>query len=257
MKMSNILAISGNDIYSGGGLYADLATYSANRLHGFVAVTCLTAMTDKGFEVFGTDSTVFGHQLTSLKDVPFAAIKLGLLPNVDIAEQALDFVKTHADIPVVLDPVLVCKESHDVEVSALRNELIKFFPYATIITPNLVEAEILSQISIQTLDDMKEAAQILYDLGAKTVVIKGGNRFSQEQAIDVFYDGQEFQVLENPVSQTNNVGAGCTFASSIASNLVKGKEVSTAVQEAKDFVYQAILHSDQYGVKQQYATNEN
>lgn len=257
MQTSNILAISGNDIYSGGGLYADLATYAANCLHGFVAVTCLTAMTENGFEVFGTDPVIFGHQLASLKDVPFAAIKLGLLPNVEIAEQALDFVKAHADIPVVLDPVLVCKETHDVEVSALRDELIKFFPCATIVTPNLVEAEILSQITIQTLDNVKEAAKILYDLGAKTVVIKGGNRFSQEQAIDVFYDGQEFQVFTHPISQTNNVGAGCTFASSIASNLVKGEEVATAVQKAKDFVYQAILHSDQYGVKQQYATHED
>lgn len=254
---NNILAISGNDIFSGGGLYADLMTYSANQLRGFVAVTCLTAMTDKGFEVFATDTTVFGHQLTSLKEVPFAAIKLGLLPNVEVAEQALDFVKAHADVPVVLDPVLVCKETHDVEVSALRDELLKFFPYATIVTPNLVEAELLSQKTIQTLEDMKEAARILYDLGAKTVVIKGGNRFSQEKAIDVFYDGQEFHILESPVLDTNNVGAGCTFASSIASNLVKEVPVLPAVQNAKDFVYQAILHSDQYGVKQQYESDRN
>lgn len=257
MKTNNILAISGNDIFSGGGLYADLMTYSANQLRGFVAVTCLTAMTDKGFEVFATDTTVFGHQLTSLKDVPFAAIKLGLLPNVEVAEQALEFVKAHADVPVVLDPVLVCKETHDVEVSILRDELLKFFPCATIVTPNLVEAELLSQKTIQTLEDMKEAAHILYDLGAKTVVIKGGNRFSQEKAIDVFYDGQELHILESPVLDTNNIGAGCTFASSIASNLVKEVPALPAVQNAKDFVYQAILHSDQYGVKQQYESDQN
>ena len=82
MKNKLILALSGNDIYSGGGLYADLATYTVHGLHGFVAVTCLTAMTDKGFEVLPTDEQVFAQQLSSLKDVPFSAIKLGLLPTV-------------------------------------------------------------------------------------------------------------------------------------------------------------------------------
>lgn len=252
MKTKYILAISGNDIFSGGGLYADLATYTTHHLHGFVAVTCLTAMTDKGFEVFATDSSVFSQQLKSLKDVPFSGIKLGLLPNVEIAELALAFVKEHADIPIVLDPVLVCKENHDVEVSVLRDELLKFLPYATIITPNLVEAELLSQKSIQTLEDMKAVAKELHELGAKHVVIKGGNRFSQTVAVDVFYDGQDFHVLENPVLNHNNIGAGCTFASSIASQLLLGHPVLEAVQFSKNFVYQAILHSDQYGVKQHY-----
>ncbi|RRD31414.1 bifunctional hydroxymethylpyrimidine kinase/phosphomethylpyrimidine kinase [Streptococcus minor] len=252
MKTKYILAISGNDIFSGGGLYADLATYTTHHLHGFVAVTCLTAMTDKGFEVFATDSSVFSQQLKSLKDVPFSGIKLGLLPNVEIAELALAFVKEHADIPIVLDPVLVCKENHDVEVSVLRDELLKFLPYATIITPNLVEAELLSQKSIQTLEDMKAVAKELHELGAKNVVIKGGNRFSQTVAVDVFYDGQDFHVLENPVLNHNNIGAGCTFASSIASQLLLGHPVLEAVQFSKNFVYQAILHSDQYGVKQYY-----
>lgn len=252
MTNKYILAISGNDIFSGGGLYADLATYTTNHLHGFLAVTCLTAVTDKGFEVFATDNDVFAHQLNSLKDVPFSGIKLGLLPNVDVADLALEFVKSHTEIPIVLDPVLVCKEKHDVEVSALRDELLKFFPYATIITPNLVEAELLAQTSIKTLDDMKTAAKLLYDLGVKNVVIKGGNRLSKEKAIDIFYDGSEFSVFENDILDTNNIGAGCTLASSIASQLVLGKSPKEAVAESKEFVFQAIRHSDQYGVKQNY-----
>jgi pyridoxine kinase len=191
MTNKYILAISGNDIFSGGGLYADLATYTTNHLHGFLAVTCLTALTENGFDVFATDETVFSHQLNSLKDVPFSGIKLGLLPNVKVADLALEFVESHVGIPIVLDPVLVCKEKHDVEVSALRDELLKFFPYVTIITPNLVEAELLTQTSIKTLDDMKAAAKKLHQLGAKNVVIKGGNRLSKEKAIDVFYDGEK------------------------------------------------------------------
>lgn len=126
MKNNRILALSGNDIFSGGGLSADLATYTLNDLHGFVAVTCLTALTEKGFEVFPTDDTIFQHELDSLRDVEFGGIKIGLLPTVSVAEKALDFIKQRPGVPVVLDPVLVCKETHDVAVSELCQELIRF-----------------------------------------------------------------------------------------------------------------------------------
>ena len=250
MKTNYILALSGNDIFSGGGLHADLTTYTVHKLHGFVAVTCLTAMTEKGFEVFPTDSTIFAHQLTSLKNVPFSAIKIGLLPNIEIAEQALEVIQAHQDIPVVLDPVLVCKETHDTEVSQLRDELLKFFPYVTIITPNLAEAQLLIQRDIQTVEEMKQVARDLYELGAKHVVIKGGNRLDKDKAIDVYYDGQTIEVLESPILTSNNVGAGCTFASSIASQLLLGKDPLEAVRLSKEFVYRAIETSDEYGVVQ-------
>ena len=229
-----ILAISGNDIFSGGGLHADLATFTTNKQHGFVALTCLTAMTENGFEVIPVDTNVFKQQLDSLKDVPFSAIKIGLLPNVEIAELTLDFVKKHSDIPIVLDPVLVCKETHDVEVSQLRDELVKFFPYTTVIT----------------LDDMKHAASYLNELGAKTVVVKGGNRLDGNKAIDVFYDGTDYKLFEEAVLDKNNTGAGCTFASSIASELVKGCSETEAVANAKAFVYESIKQSNEFGVVQ-------
>lgn len=255
MTSKYILAMSGNDIFSGGGLHADLTTYTVNQLHGFVAVTCLTALTENGFEVFATDKDIFKKQLDSLTEVDFSGIKLGLLPNVEITELALDFIKKHSDIPVVLDPVLVLKENNDAEVASLRDELLKFFPYVSLITPNLVEAELLTQMKIGNLNDLKEAAQVLHGLGAKVVVIKGGNRLSQTEAIDVFYDGKQLEVLTNPILETNNTGAGCTFASSIASHLVNGYSSFQAVTKAKNFVYRAIAHSDQYGVIQ-YETNE-
>ncbi len=144
MKTRNVLAISGNDIFSGGGLHADLATYVVNKLHGFVAVTCLTAMSDKGFEVIPIEASILKQQLESLKDVEFGSIKLGLLPNVETAQVVLEFVKSKQECPVVLDTVLVCKENHDLEVSQLREQLIAFFPYADVITPNLVEAQLLT-----------------------------------------------------------------------------------------------------------------
>ena len=103
---------------------------------------------------------------------------------------------------------------------------------------------------------MKAAAQKLYDLGAPAVIIKGGNRLSQDKALDVFYDGKNFTVLENPVIEGQNAGAGCTFASSIASQLVKGEELLPAIESSKAFVYRAIAQADQYGVRQ-YEANQN
>src|SRR5699024_12765340 len=117
MTNNDHLAISGNDIFSGGGLYADLATYTTNKLHGFLAVTCLTALTETGFAVFATDETVFSHQLNSLKDVPFSGIKLASLRNVTNADVALVVVKTHAESPIVLDHVSYCKSRHEWEVT--------------------------------------------------------------------------------------------------------------------------------------------
>lgn len=250
MRTNYILAISGNDIFSGGGLHADLTTYTVNQLHGFVAVTCLTAMTGDEFEIFPTETPVFEKQLETLSTVNFSGIKIGLLPNRDIAKLAREFVKKQPHIPIVLDPVLVFKENNDEEISSLREEMLGFFPHVTIITPNLLEAELLSQMTIATLDDMKMAAKGLYELGAKAVVIKGGSRLDQQEAVDVFYDGQDYLVLSNPLLSTNNVGAGCTFASSIASYLTQGATLHLAVSKAKAFVYQAIKKSDQYGVIQ-------
>ena len=189
-------------------------------------------MTEHGFEVIPIDSKVFKQQLESLIDVPFSAIKIGLLPNVEIAELTLDFVKNHPGIPIVLDPVLVCKETHDVEVSRLRDELVKFFPYVTVITPNLPEAELLIDKKIHTLDDMKRAACIL------------------NKAIDVFYNGKDYKIFEEAVLDKNNTGAGCTFASSIASELVKGYSEIDAVANAKAFVFESIKQSNEFGVVQ-------
>ena len=186
----------------------------------------------------------------------FAGIKIGLLPTVSVAEKALDFIKQRPGVPVVLDPVLVCKETHDVAVSELCQELIRFFPHVSVITPNLPEAELLAGQEIKTLEDMKAVAQKLHALGAPAVIIKGGNRLSQDRAVDVFYDGQTFTVLENPVIQGQNAGAGCTFASSIASHLVQGQELSAAIESSKAFVYRAIAQADQYGVRQ-YEANQN
>lgn len=252
MKTNYILTIAGNDVLSGGGFQADLATFNRSGLFGFVAQTCMTSIDASGFEIIEAPSWLFEKQLKSLSAVPFSAIKIGLLPSVEIADQTLAFIKKYSEIPIVLDPVLVFKENGDAATSLMKKRLLDLLPYVSITTPNLREAEILSDMTITTLSDMKKAAQVLYNKGAKFLVIKGGSRLDKHQAIDLFYDGKEMLELSSPVLHRNNNGAGCTFASSIASHLALGKTVKEAVKEAKTFVYHAIEQSNEYGVRQNY-----
>ena len=116
-------------------LSSTLVPDAVKPVKSWVPSNFLTALTEKGFEVFPTDDTIFQHELNSLRDVEFAGIKIGLLPTVSVAEKALDFIKQRPGVPVVLDPVLVCKETHDVAVSELCQELIRFFPHVSVITP--------------------------------------------------------------------------------------------------------------------------
>lgn len=165
MKTDYIVTISGNDILSGGGLYADLATYIRYDLQAFVAVTCLTTRSEEGFSLFPVAKEIFRDQLNSFTNAPISAIKIGLLPNAEMCEIVLDFIKGHLGIPVVLDPVLACKEIDDVKIVPLRQEILQLLPYVTVVTPNLVEAQLLSQKEIVSLKICKKLLNIFINLG--------------------------------------------------------------------------------------------
>lgn len=249
MTTKFVLTVAGNDVLSGGGLQADLATFTRHQQFGFVAQTCMTTVSETGFAIYPTAVSLFQQQLDSLAKVPLAGIKLGLLPTVDLAQAVKPFLAKRKSLPIVLDPVLVFKENHDQAISRMRQELRALFSLATIITPNLREAEILSGQTITTLSEMKSAAKCLHDMGASHVVIKGGVRLDKHHALDVYCDAQELLVLSQPLLYQNNNGAGCTFASSILSYLVEGEEVKTAVAKAKEEVYAAIKNANAYGVQ--------
>ncbi|MBJ8326150.1 bifunctional hydroxymethylpyrimidine kinase/phosphomethylpyrimidine kinase [Streptococcus pacificus] len=255
MKTNYMLTIAGSDVLSGGGLQADLATFHHFHLFGFLALTSIATLSNNGFEITSIDEVVFQKQLDSLKAVDFSAIKIGLLPNESIAERTLTFLKAKKEIPVILDPVLVFKENNDEEISTMREVLLSFFPYTTVITPNLKEAELLSGVNITNLTDMKKAAKILYEAGARIVVIKGGSRLDKTRAIDLFYDGEHYVDLQKPLLSMNNTGAGCTFASTLSSYIAKGESPLLATRHAKEFVYQAIANANEYGVLQQDEKN--
>lgn len=244
--MKKVITIAGSDSLSGGGLQADIRTFKEYGVESANVVTCLVTVDPKTDQVTVHDVTsdMLKAQLdASLNDTSeLSAIKIGMLANLETAEIVASYLVKFIDIPVILDPVLALKESGLTSKQTVIDFFIeKLVPLATIVTPNLREAELLSGVKIDSLETMKAAAEKIHQLGARSVVVKGGQRLSGKTAYDVFYDGYEFVVLEEPkIANGFNNGAGCTFASGIASGIALEMTVLASVEASKQFVYEAI-----------------
>lgn len=242
--MKTILAISGSDTLSGGGLQADLRTFYEYGLQAKQLLTCMVTIDQlvDGVTVYDLKKEVLIKELDFIKKQKLDGIKVGMLANLETAELISEYLSTQ-DRPVVLDPVLALKESQYTG----NKEIVPFFkkvllPKSTVTTPNLREAELLSGISsIKTTDEMKEAAKIIFETGVTYVVIKGGERLDKQIARDILYDGHMFVQYDNPIINNGYInGAGCTFASAICANLVNQLPIEKAVADAKTFVFNAI-----------------
>ncbi|SHE36667.1 pyridoxine kinase [Seinonella peptonophila] len=249
MSIPKVITIAGSDSSGGAGIQADLKTFQELGVYGMTALTTIVAMDpDQGWNhlVFPVNlETVQEQTKTILEGIGVDALKTGMLGSVEIIEHVAQLIDKHQLERVVIDPVMVCKGTDEVlhpeTAVAIREKLV---PRATIVTPNLFEAGQLSQTKTPTnLEEMKQAASIIKELGAKYVLIKGGSKLQHEQAIDLLYDGETFTVLESERINTTYVhGAGCTYAAAITAELSKGQAVPEAVQYAKRFVTEAIRH---------------
>ncbi|SEN45333.1 pyridoxine kinase [Mesobacillus persicus] len=247
MTLKKVLTIAGSDSSGGAGIQADLKTFQELGVYGMTALTTVVTMEPNGWHhgVFPQSVELVEKQLETILSVGIDSMKTGMLGSVDIIELTALKIDEHGLNRVVIDPVMVCKGEDEVlqpeNTDAMRELLL---PRATVVTPNLFEAWQLAQTGpIKTIDDMKEAAAKIHDLGAKNVIIKGGSKFNHEKAIDLAYDGKEFRIFESEkFGTTYTHGAGCTFAAAIAAELGKGKNVDEALAIAKDFVTEAIHH---------------
>jgi len=248
MNLKKTLTLAGSDTSGGSGIQADLKTFQEHGTYGMTALTCIVSMDPEAgwkHNVFPTDSAAVEAQLKCAFSVGLDAMKTGMLGSVEIVELGAKYIDKYGLNNVVIDPVMVCKGEDEVllpeTVDAARELLL---PKAIITTPNLFEAGQLSQLgTLRSIDDMKHAAQKIYDLGAKNVVIKGGRALQHDKAVDLFYDGNSFVLLETEKLETSyNHGAGCTFAAAITANLANGESIFDAVLHAKKFVTAAIAH---------------
>ncbi|MCL2627618.1 MAG: pyridoxine/pyridoxal/pyridoxamine kinase [Oscillospiraceae bacterium] len=248
--MKKALSIAGSDTSGGAGIQADLKTFQELGVYGMTALTVIVSMDPHNswaHQVFPVDIDILKAQIeTAVVGIGVDAMKTGMLPTTDIIELAAFTVKKNNLQNVVVDPVMVCKGAgeaiHPENAECYAKTLV---PLARVVTPNLFEASQLTGIKdINSLDKMKDAAQIIYDLGAKCVIIKGGKGSDDENAIDIVYDGKSFEQLSSPKIQTSNThGAGCTFSAAIAAELAKGSDLHTALSVAKAFISAAIKHS--------------
>jgi pyridoxine kinase len=248
MSLNKTLTIAGSDTSGGAGIQADLKTFQEHGVYGMTALTTVVTMDPNNHwhhNVHPLSIDTLKAQLDTVLSVGVDAMKTGMLGSVEIIELAAKKIDEYSLEKVVIDPVMVCKGEDEVlhpeTTDAMREYLL---PRALVVTPNLFEAGQLAQNGpLKTIDDMKEAAQKIVDLGAKNVIIKGGKQLQHEKAVDLFFDGEEFTLLEAEKIDTNyNHGAGCTFAAAITANLANGQSVKQAVQNAKKFVTAAIQH---------------
>ena len=247
MTIKKVMTIAGSDTSGGAGIQADLKTFQELGVYGMTALTSIVTMDPKNnwhHSVFPIAIETLETQIETVLSVGIDAMKTGMLGTVEIIELAARVIDENKLDRVVIDPVMVCKGEDEVlhpeTVDAMREFLL---PRATVVTPNLFEAGQLAQTGpVRTLEDMKAAAVKIHDMGAKFVLIKGGSKLlTEEKAVDLLYDGEEFMIYESEKLETTYThGAGCTYSSAITAELAKGKSVYDAVDVAKEFITAAI-----------------
>ena len=240
--MKRILTIAGSDSGGGAGIQADLKAITLLGGYGMSVVTALTAQNTVGVQgIHEIPSRFVERQIDSvLSDIGADAIKTGMLANQEIIEVVAKKIKQYRVKKVVVDPVMVSKSGAHLLRKDAQDALIKkLIPLAWVVTPNLMEASVLSGLKVNSLEGMKKAAQHIYRLGAKYVVVKGGHL--RGKAVDLLYGGKIFNEMEGPrIESKNTHGTGCTFASAIATLLARGNPIHEAVRKAKIFVTMAI-----------------
>lgn len=248
------LTIAGSDSGGGAGIQADLRTFAFHRVHGTSALTCVTAQNTLG--VNRVDAlpveAVIAQIAAVFDDIGIHAAKTGMLLNQDIIAEVARQAEFLALPNLVVDPVMVSRTGaqliDDGAIATLRDKLV---PLAAILTPNRYEAQILSGIEINSLETMQSAAQTIFQLGSRAVLVKGGGMPNELRGVDVWFDGDRLEVLQTETVNTSDThGTGCTLSAAIAANLALGYDLFTAVCRAKDYVTQALRHALRIGMGQ-------
>lgn len=241
------LTIAGSDSGGGAGIQADLRTFAFHKVHGTSALTCVTAQNTIGVSRVDAlpPEAVIAQMTAVLEDIGVQATKTGMLLNQQIIAAVVKHVANMGLSNLVVDPVMVSRTGaqliDDEAIVTLRNNLI---PLATILTPNRYEAQMLSSLEINTLDDMKTSAERILKLGSKAVLVKGGSMKGELRGVDVWFDGNTLEVLRTEtINTTNTHGTGCTLSAAIAANLALGQDLSSATKLAKSYVTSALQYA--------------
>jgi len=237
--MKTVLSIAGSDPSGGAGIQADLQNFQVLGVRGVTAITALTVQNDRRFYALNpVPSTLLRDQLRSITDrYKIDAIRIGMLGTADNTLATCHFLNTVKVSRVVLDPALISSTGAPLldprGVAILKQSLI---PLATVVTPNLDEAETLTKMRVRSVDEMQEAALHIFTAypGVKAVLIKGGHL--KDDATDVLYDGKDFQRFVSRKRFPRSIhGTGCALSAALAAYLARGYSLEKSVRQAKEF----------------------
>jgi hydroxymethylpyrimidine/phosphomethylpyrimidine kinase len=248
--MRTALTIAGSDSGGGAGIQADLKTFAAHRVYGTSAITAVTAQNTLGVTAWqALPADLVTAQIEAIAgDIGADAVKIGMLGNAAIVE-AVAAAIADIDLPhVVLDPVMVAKGGDRLldrdAVATLRLELLS---RAHVVTPNLPEAEVLAEMAIESIGDMRAAGERILARGPRVVVVKGGHLDGPE-SVDVVVSRDGTYELRGPRLATRHThGTGCTLSSAIAANLALGMDDRTALTRAREYLDGALRHAPDIG----------
>ena len=240
--MRTALTIAGSDSSGGAGIQADIKTMTMNGVYAMSAITALTAQNTVGVRSIMESTPEFlKDQIDAVfEDIRPNAVKIGMVSSVELIEVISDRLSYYKAENIVVDPVMVATSGSELMKSSAVSMLTeKLLPIATLITPNIPEAQILSDMKISTKEDMEMVAKYIGDSFGCAVLLKGGH--SINDANDLLYSNGNYkwfcgERIDNP----NTHGTGCTLSSAIASNLAKGYDLETSIQRAKDYISGAL-----------------
>ena len=244
--LKQVLTIAGSDSGGGAGVQADLKAMSANGTYAMSVITSITAQNTTGVTaIHDLPESIVEAQIDAIfVDFDVAAVKTGMLSSAALASLVSRKLQQYHVPWIVVDPVMVSKSGQDLlqadAIDAVKQALI---PLASVITPNIHEAERLTGLTIRSLAEARQAAKALHQLGCQHVLLKGGHLLEQP-ATDLLYDGRFFRMYKGEWIDTPHThGTGCTFASALSAHLALGKPLPDAVDAAKQYVTEAIRHS--------------
>ncbi len=240
--MKTVLTIAGSDCSGGAGIQADIKTMTAQGVYGMSVITALTAQNTTGvYDIVDMSKEFVGKQLDCIfTDIFPDAIKIGMVSNTAIIEMIADKLEEYGAKNIVVDPVMIATSGSNLLEEEAKESLInRLIPLATIVTPNIPEAEVLGNIKITSENDMITAAIKISEKYNGAILIKGGH--SQNDANDLFYQKGDYKWfyskrIENP----NTHGTGCTLSTAIACGLAKGYSLERCVEEAKAYIVKAL-----------------
>ena len=240
--MKTALSIAGSDSCGGAGIQADIKTMTMNGVYAMSAITALTAQNTTGVRsIMEATPEFLKEQIDAVfEDIRPDAVKIGMVSSAELIKviaERLDYYKAEN---IVVDPVMVATSGSELmktdAVSVLTRELL---PLATLVTPNIPEAEVLSEQTVHMKDDMERVAKIIGDTYGCAVLLKGGH--SINDANDLLYANGNYKWFSGKrINNPNTHGTGCTLSSAIASNLAKGYDLESSIQRAKNYISGAL-----------------